>query len=117
MGSAKLLTDAAVKKYKPKNTTWTIRDAGARSLYLIVQTSGHKSFGMRFRGPTGKAAKLVLGPYDLSGRELQGEPEIGQPLSLSAARALAARIHRERALGRDVIGDHKSAKRKRRAAA
>jgi integrase len=51
----------------------------------------------------------------MSGRELAGEPEIGQPLSLAAARQLAASIHRKRAMNVDVIGDHKAAKHRRRA--
>ena len=58
----------------------------------------------------------MLGGFDASGRELTGEPQIGMPLSLVAARRLAAEIHRQRALGRDVVADHK-AKRQRRSLA
>jgi integrase len=60
---------------------------------------------------------LVLGPFDLTGHELTEAPEIGQPLTLDAARQLPARIPRDRVLGHDVIGLHKAAKRKRRATA
>ena len=56
------LTDAAVHKYKPSGKRRIIRDEGAESLFLVVQPSGHKGWLMRFRGPTGKPQKMVLGP-------------------------------------------------------
>jgi hypothetical protein len=80
---------------------------------LVIQTSGHKSWSMRFRRPDGRSANLTLGPVDLSGAEMSGEPVIGQPLTLAGARALAASVARERARGKDVITDHHSAKRRR----
>lgn len=106
--TAKLLTDAAVRKFKPEAERRAIRDAASRSLYLIIEPSGHRSWRMRFRTPSGRIGKLTLGPYDASGKELTGEPEIGMPLTLSAARQLAAEVHRRRALGRDVIADAKA---------
>ena len=112
---AKVLTAAAIKKFTPARKRRVIRDGGARSLYLIIQPSGHKSWLMRFRGPTGKAAKMVIGSVDLSGSEVQGEPTIGMPLTLSAARQVAAQVHRERARGSDVIGEHKVRRHRQRA--
>jgi integrase len=109
--SAKLLTAAACDKAK---TPGRIRDLGARALYFVVSPTGHKSFVMRFRQGR-KTPKLTLGPFDRSGRELTGEPQVGQPLTLAAARQLCAEIHRQKALGRDPIADHK-ARRHRRAA-
>ena len=44
---------------------------------------------------------------DLSGQEITGEPTIGMPLTLSAARQLATQVHRQRAMGQDVISDRK----------
>jgi integrase len=111
------LTDAAIKKYVRLKRRRRIRDFGAKSLYLIIEPSGHKSFEMRFRRPDGRPAKIRLGEYDPSGREIEEDPVIGQPLTLAAAHALATKLHRERALGRDVIGDHKAAKHRRRAEA
>jgi hypothetical protein len=70
---------------------------------------------LRFRKPDGASAKLTLGSVDLSGKELEGAPVIGQPLSLAAARLLAADVHRQRKMGRDVIGDHAAAKLRVRA--
>jgi integrase len=105
---AKTLTTAAVERFKPTSKRRFIRDGGAQSLYLAIMPSGHKSWLMRFRRPDGKPGKLVLGPLDLSGRELKEDPKIGQPLSLVAARQLAAVIHRDRAMGADVISDHKA---------
>jgi integrase len=115
-----LLTDAAVRKYKAGAALRQIRDAGAQSLYLLIaprrdgDKRNAKSFMMRFRDLEGRPAKIVLGPFDLSGHELKETPEIGQPLSVAAARALAADVHRRRARGEDVIGQHKARKIRRR---
>jgi integrase len=115
-----LLTDASVRRYKPGAKPRLIRDAGARSLYLMIAARrdgdkrNAKSFGMRFRGLNGKPTKMVLGPFDLSGYELKETPQVGQPLSVAGARALAADIHRRRALGEDVTGEHKARKIRRR---
>jgi hypothetical protein len=103
---AKTLTDAAVRHYKPQEKRRTIRDAGARSLYLVVEPSGRKSWLMRFRRLGGKPGKMILGPLDLSGSESQGDPVIGMPLTLAAARQVATQVHRERALGRDPVAEH-----------
>jgi integrase len=113
---AKVLTDAAVRRLKAGRKRRIIRDGGARSLYLIVHPSGAKSWGMRFRRPGGRAAKMVLGPVDLSGSEVTGEPTVGMPLTLSAARQVAAQVHRERARGQDVVADHKVRRHRQRAA-
>jgi integrase len=108
------LTAAAVAKLRPGATRRRIRDAGARSLFLVIEPSGHKAWQMRFRRPGGRDARITLGPLDLSGHELTGEPQIGMPLTLAAARQLAAAVHRERALGRDPIADRKTAKHRQR---
>jgi integrase len=106
----KILTAASVKRLKPHpNKRRIIKDAAAQSLFLCIMPSGHKSWLMRFRRPGGRIGKLVLGRVDLSG-EIEDEPEIGMPLSLGAARQLAARIHRDRARGVDVIANHRAAK-------
>jgi integrase len=108
------LTAPACDRLRSKATRRVIRDTGARSLFLIVAPSGAKSWMMRFRRPNGKPGKITLGPYDASGRELKDEPEIGQPLSLAAARALAAKVHRLRALEQDPIAEHKAHRHRQR---
>jgi hypothetical protein len=55
---------------------------------LVIQPSGHRSWAMRFRRPDGRPAKLVLGPVDLSDREPEDEPKIGDTLLLGEARVL-----------------------------
>src|SRR6516165_1078416 len=99
------LTDAAVKNLKPSAKLRWIRDDGAQSLYLVIhprrdgdkrKKRNAKSWLMRFRDPDGRPRKIVLGPFDLSGHELKETPQIGQPLSLAAARALAADVNRRR---------------------
>jgi integrase len=69
---------------------------------------------MRFRRPNGAPAKLTLGPFDATGMELKGEPVVGAPLTVAAARQLAAAVLRERAKGSDVFADHKAAKQRQR---
>jgi integrase len=111
----KPLTAAAVAKYRPAAGRRLIRDAGAQSLYLVVHPSGRKSWMMRFRRPSGKPGKIVLGPVHAEG-EPPGEPTIGMPLTLAGARMLAAAVHRERAQGRDPVADHKARRHRQRAA-
>ena len=89
-------------------------DAGCPGLRLIVQPSGAKSWALRFRRPDGRTGKLTLGRFDPLG-EMEGDPVIGGPLTLAAARRLAADVMRQRALGKDVIADHATAKRRRKA--
>jgi integrase len=116
---AKTLTTAGIARYKPSQERREIRDGAATGLYLIVQESGQRSFALRFRKPNGKPAKLTLGPVDLSGVEPAAAPSLdslGAPLTLAAARQLAAEVHRQRAMGRDVVADMKAAKHQRRVA-
>jgi integrase len=67
---------------------------------------------LRFRRPNGKPAKLTLGPVDFSGKEPEADPVIGAPLTLAAARALAADQHRQRKRGVDVAARHVADKRR-----
>ena len=85
----------------------------SEALYLVIQPSGHRSWMVRFRGPSGKPSKIVLGSVDFEA-EIPGQPEIGMPLTLAAARQLANEILRQRALGRDPVADHKAAKLRQR---
>ena len=88
-------------------------DAGCPGWRLGVQPSSAKSWALRFRRPDGRTGKLTLGRFDPLG-ELEGDPAIGGPLTLAAARRLAADVMRQRALGKDVIADHARAKRRRK---
>ena len=97
----KLLTVAAVQRLRPQGKRREVRDGGAPGLRLVIQPSGHKSWAMRMRRPDGRSCKVTLGPVDLS-RDDSTEPVLGGPLSLGAARQLAARLSRQRAQGQDV---------------
>jgi hypothetical protein len=99
----KQLTAAAVQRLRPGKVRREIRDGGCPGLYLIIQSTGHRSWALRFRRPGGKPAKLTLGPADLTGREGEGEPVLGAPQTLASARRLAIELHRQRALGKDVV--------------
>ena len=96
------LTNATVRNLKASRKRREIPDAGSPGLYLLIQKSGTKSWAMRYRSPHGRATKLTLGPLDLSGRQADEAPVIGQPLTLVAARRLAAEVNRQRALNHDV---------------
>jgi integrase len=111
---AVLLTAAAVEKYRGKPKRREIGDKGAPGLYLIIQPSGAKSWAMRFRRPDGRPAKLHLGAVDLSGKEIDGDPVIGMPLSLAAARQLAATVHRDRQRDIDVVDARKTEKKRKK---
>jgi hypothetical protein len=111
---AKVLTAAAVARLKPKAKRREVPDRAAKGLFLVIQPSGVKSWAYRFRRPGGKPAKLTLGPVDLSGREAEGDPEIGTPLTLAAARVLAAEVERQRKRGRDPAADHVARKEQAR---
>ena len=111
---AKSLTAAAVKNYRPGKGRREIPDGGCPGLYLVIQPSGHRSWAMRFRRPIGKPAKFTLGPIDLSGKEAESEPVLDSPLTLASARRLAAEIHRQRALGRDVVADYAASRRRQK---
>jgi integrase len=100
---AKQLTAAAVLRLRPGKQRREVRDGACAGLRLIIQTSGHKSWALRFRRPSGVSAKLTLGPVDLTGKEADDEPLIGMPLTLAAARRLAMDVHRQRAMGKDVV--------------
>src|SRR5262249_6192998 len=108
------LTPAAVLKIKPHKTRREIPDNGS-GLYLVVQTSGAKSWAMRFRSPHGRQQKLTLGPLDLSDRQSDDMPVIGQPLDLLAARRLAADVNTKRAHGADVVANFHRARAERMA--
>lgn len=97
------LTTVAVRNAKPDPARRReISDAGS-GLYLIVQPSGSKGWALRYRSH-GKPVKLTLGPVlflDDREREPDGDPEVGKPLTLRAARDLASTLLRRVARGED----------------
>jgi hypothetical protein len=56
---AKTMTAAAVKNYRPGDGRREIPDGGCPGLYLVIQTSGHRSWAMRFRRPPMAAPLLA----------------------------------------------------------
>jgi Arm DNA-binding domain len=94
----KRLTAAAVAKLRAGPKRRSIPDG--RGLYLLIQPTGAKSWAMVFRNSGGRMTKLTLGRYDPA--ETSAEPVVGGPLSLAAARRLAAEVSRQRAAGQDV---------------
>ncbi len=66
---SKVLTAKGVEAARPDPTKrLEIPDGGLPGLYFVVQTSGGKSWAVRYRSPaTGKPAKVTLGKYPLLG--------------------------------------------------
>jgi integrase len=100
------LTSIAVSRARPRSdkagrTVRTERpDRLCRGLYLVVQPSGSKSWALRYRHGE-QSRKLTLGLVLGADEEAPGEPKIGDPLSLAAARRLAAEAMHQVELGRD----------------
>jgi integrase len=112
---AKVLTQAAVERYRGGKARREIPDARAQGLHLVIQPSGKKSWALRYRRPNGQPAKLTLGPVDFSGEEPK-DPNalaLGTPLSLKAARVVAAEQMRQRAKGVDVAAHYINEKRRK----
>jgi integrase len=94
-----VLTTVAIANLKPRTRRYEVRDTRS-SLRLIVFPSGKKSWVIRYRRRDGRSAKLTLGSVNTIA-ETEGAPVIGGPLTLAAARKLAAEIDLDRASGRD----------------
>src|SRR5262245_1034275 len=110
----KRLTPLSVKNLKAGAKRREVPDGATPGLHLVIQPSGVRSWALRLRRPDGRSAKITLGRVDTTNREVEGAPVVGGLLTLPAARHLAAEIHRERAMGRDVAADAVEAKRRRR---
>ena len=115
------LTVASLATYRADTKPRLISDPQTAGLYLSISARprGSKSWMMRFRRPNGAMGKIVLGRLDTSKSELKVGtlPVRGQPMTLLGARALAADIHRQRAMGIDVLADYKAQRRRERTAA
>src|SRR3954470_16442530 len=99
-----MLTAAAVAKLKPTVLTREVPVGGVPGLYLAIQPSGRKTWALRYRRPSGKTARLVLGTVfetAASQKEPDQEPVVGGHLSLGGARRLAGELRHGVALGRD----------------
>jgi integrase len=98
----KTLTDIRIRNLKPGPTPREVAVGGARGLYLWIGASGARSFVVRYR-INGRPQKLTLGrwvpPEDR--REAKTDPQLGDPLSLAAARKLAADTLLQLGRGRD----------------
>lgn len=113
---SKPLTAVGVAKLKAGDARREIPDAGCPGLYLVIQPSGSKSWALRFRRPSGKTAKLVLGSvYTAPIHEPDTPPTIGGHLTLAAAHRLATELRHQIALGRDPAAAHIQEKRELRA--
>jgi integrase len=111
---AKRLTPLSVRKLRPGKVRREIPDGAMPGLHLVIQPTGRRVWALRLRRPDGRSAKVTLGPVDTTNREVEGTPVVGQLLTLAGARQLAAALHRERAMGRDVAAEAVATKRRAR---
>src|SRR5215475_2266138 len=88
-----MLTDAAVRKAKP-NPGKRIEVHDGRGLYLVIQSSGAKSWAYRYR-VAGKSRKLTLGTFPT--------------IDLAKARSLCSAALLKTKAGGDPARDHRSA--------
>jgi len=99
---AKALTTVAVRNAKPGIARREIPDGGCRGLYLVVQSSGAKSWAVRYRHD-GKPRKFTLG--DALAEACEADPDSpavdGAALTLAGARKLAADVLHQVQQGRD----------------
>jgi integrase len=109
---AKTLTAIVCRNARAGTSRREIPDGGCGGLYLVIQPSGAKSWCTRFRF-RGAPRKLTLGPFLADGQHgADAAPELDTPLTLAAARELAARAKRQAKGGVDPT----AAKRKQRVA-
>jgi integrase len=106
--SKKKFTAISIATLKARAERYEVADSES-ALRLLVLPSGKKSFVLRYRRPDGRPAKLTLGAFDPS-VEMADEPVIGAPMTLAAARQLAAALLREKAKGRDPAALREKAK-------
>jgi integrase len=86
------LTDKFIERIRPGNRRLEVADARLPGLLLIVQTSGHTSFAVRYRH-RGRSRKHTIGPYPA--------------ISLKAARMAASEALRAVAEGQDPAAEKK----------
>ncbi len=120
---ATALTAVTVRQAKANGSRREIADGGCPGLYLVIQESGEKSWALRFRSPVERDArgnrkpkKLTLGPLAADGEGCDEDPQIGAPLSLADARALAIAALRKVRKGIDPARERRAEKRVARAA-
>src|SRR5262245_8365795 len=85
-------TAKSIEHLKPATKRREIPDSGCRGLYLLLQSSGARSWAVRYRFD-GRPTKLTLGSYPA--------------LSLADARAAATQALRELAGGKDPAAARK----------
>jgi integrase len=111
----KNLTPIGVAALKPRAKRYETSDPGCRGLRIVTFPSGEKSYILRYRFRR-LQRKLTLGPCLIERNgdtEPTESPELDTPLSLAAARQLAATALRQAKAGHDPA----AAKAKKRAEA
>lgn len=107
------LTQVVIESAKPKAARYELPDALVPGLRLVVQTSGAKSWAVRYRHG-GAPKKVVLGPMAPTIDGAEPEPTMGAPLTLKGARQVARDQLRVLATGVDPAAQKRVAKRQAR---
>jgi integrase len=113
------LTTTTIVQEKAGKSRREIADGKCAGLYLCVQTTGAKSWVLRFRSPVErdehgqrKAKKLTLGTLAMAASD--GKPRIGHPLTLVQARKLATDALEQVERGVDPTHERRAEKAKAR---
>lgn len=91
------LVPVNIKRYKPKETEYTVADGNG--LYLLVLPSGRKSWMVRYKTQAGQGRRVVIGDFgDVS---MDGLTPI---LTLADARQRAIEVHLAARMGETIVG-------------
>jgi len=107
-----ILTALTVRSTKAGAARREIPDAKCAGLYLVVQSSGAKSWAFRYRH-AGRSRKLTIGAAIVATgpQDEPGEVILGQPATLAGARKLAMDAHQKVARGIDPASEKVERKR------
>jgi len=115
---ARALTPIGIAALKARAQRYEVSDPGCQGLRVVVFPSRKKSFVLRFRF-RGLQRKLTLGSVLLTHNgegEPDAAPQIDTPLSLAAARQLAATALRQAKAGKDPCAAKQRSRAEERAA-
>jgi integrase len=93
-----MLTKETAAAAKPAATRYELRDKKVAGLRLIVQTTGVRTWALRFKLPKGQARRYTIGAYS-------------EALGLDEARKIAAKVKLDVVKGADPSGERRKARR------
>jgi integrase len=93
-----MLTKETATAAKPAAVRYELRDKKVAGLRLIVQTTGVRTWALRYKLPKGQARRYTIGAYS-------------EALGLDEARKMAAKVKLDVVKGADPAGERRDARR------